>query len=75
MRRKVRTFLTIGGIAIGIAALTLIVALVTSARDYINAQADAFLAPNTVLVVSEQRGLLAYQSVNRLKRWTKISQA
>jgi len=56
MRRKARTFLTIGGIAIGIAALTLIVALVTSARDYINAQADAFLAPNTVLVVSEQRG-------------------
>jgi putative ABC transport system permease protein len=56
MRRKARTFLTVGGIAIGIASLTLIVAMVTSARDYINAQADAFLAPNTVLVVSEQRG-------------------
>ena len=56
MRRKARTFLTVGGIAIGIASLTLIVAMVTSARDYINAQADAFLAPNTILVVSEQRG-------------------
>jgi len=56
MRRKARTILTVGGIAIGIAALTLIVALVTSARDYIDAQADAFLAPNTILVVSEQRG-------------------
>ncbi|TFG46360.1 MAG: hypothetical protein E4H31_01450, partial [Dehalococcoidia bacterium] len=55
-RRKARTILTAGGIAIGIASLTLIVSLATGAQNYITAQANAFLAPNTILVVSEKHG-------------------
>lgn len=57
MRRKLRATLTSGGVAIGIAALTLIVALVTGAREFTTTQASVFLAPNAIMVVAE-RGMM-----------------